>query len=275
MDKYNLILVGLFMFLVILTILWKMPQKEDRYVHVGIAAYDLDDTFMESYIKDLQDKMEQMKIEGKKVSYEIYDAKGNSRKQEKQLQRMYAQKYDVILVNLVEPSSAASMINDAEDADIPVILFNREADDKDLKIVKKVWYVGTDAKAAGAMQGEMLKKIWEEQKGKIDRNKNGKLDYVLVEGEETHFDAIRRTNGFLESSEDMPMNQRANLSADWKRELATTKFAKLDKEIINNAEAVICNNDDMALASTIIIKNILKMPVILGINNSPERIGRS
>ena len=68
MDKYNLILVGLFMFLVILTILWKMPQKEDRYVHVGIAAYDLDDTFMESYIKDLQDKMEQMKIEGKKVS---------------------------------------------------------------------------------------------------------------------------------------------------------------------------------------------------------------
>ena len=120
MDKYNLILVGLFMFLVILTILWKMPQKEDRYVHVGIAAYDLDDTFMESYIKDLQDKMEQMKIEGKKVSYEIYDAKGSSRKQEKQLQRMYAQKYDVILVNLVEPSSAASMINDAEDADIPV-----------------------------------------------------------------------------------------------------------------------------------------------------------
>ena len=83
MDKYNLILVGLFMFLVILTILWKMPQKEDRYVHVGIAAYDLDDTFMESYIKDLQDKMEQMKIEGKKVSYEIYDAKGSSRKQEK------------------------------------------------------------------------------------------------------------------------------------------------------------------------------------------------
>ena len=46
MDKYNLILVGLFMFLVILTILWKMPQKEDRYVHVGIAAYDLDDTFI-------------------------------------------------------------------------------------------------------------------------------------------------------------------------------------------------------------------------------------
>lgn len=170
---------------------------------------------------------------------------------------MYAQKYDVILVNLVEPSSAARQIRMRKMPDIRCILFNREADDKDLKIVKKVWYVGTDAKAAGAMQGEMLKKIWEEQKGKIDRNKNGKLDYVLVEGEETHFDAIRRTNGFLESSEDMPMNQRANLSADWKRELATTKFAKLDKEIINNAEAVICNNDDMALGVYDYYKNII------------------
>lgn len=94
---------------------------------------------------------------------------------------------------------------------------------------------------------------------------------MLVEGEETHFDAIRRTNGFLESSEDMPMNQRANLSADWKRELATTKFAKLDKEIINNVEAVICNNDDMALGVyDYYKKHHSQMPVILGINNSPE-----
>ena len=270
-DKYNLILAGLFIFLIILTVVWKMPQKEDRYVHVGIAAYDLDDTFMKSYIKTMQDEIEKMKIEGKRVSYEIYDASGNSRNQEKQLQRMYAQKYDVMLVNLVDPSSAASVINDAEDADIPVILFNREADNKDLKIAKKVWYVGTDAKAAGAMQGEMLKKIWKEQKEKIDRNKNGKLDYVLVEGEETHFDAIRRTNGFLESSEDLPMNQRGNLAADWKRELATEKFAKLDENTIANTEAVICNNDDMALGVyDYYKKHHLQLPVILGINNSLE-----
>lgn len=270
-DKYNLLLAGLFLLLIVLTATWRMPQKEDRYVHIGIAVYDLDDTFMKSYIRGLQDEIEQMNITGKKVSCEIYDAKGSSRKQEKQLQYMYAQEYDVMLVNLVEPSSAASMINDAEDADIPVILFNREADDKDLKIAKKVWYVGTDAKAAGAMQGEMLKKIWKEQQEKLDRNKNGKLDYVLVEGEETHFDAIRRTNGFLEASAELPMNQRGNLSADWKRELATAKFAKLDKETINNAEAVICNNDDMALGVyDYYKKHHLELPVILGINNSRE-----
>ena len=50
---------------------------------------------------------------------------------------MYAQDYDVMLVNLVEPASAASVLTDAKDADIPVILFNREIDEKDLKISKK------------------------------------------------------------------------------------------------------------------------------------------
>lgn len=271
LDKYNLMLAGLFVLLLVILLLWKMPQKEDRYIHVGIAVYDMDDTFMKSYIKDIQKTIDATEMAGKKVSYEIYDARGKNGLQEKQLQCMYAQKYDIMLVNLVNPSSAASVLNDAEEADIPVILFNRETDDKDMQITKNVWYVGTDAKAAGAMQGEMLKKIWKEQKEKLDRNKNGKLDYILVEGEETHFDAIRRTNGFLETSEDMPLYQRSYLSADWKRKVATEKFEKLDENVIRNTEAVICNNDDMALGVYDYYKaHHRRLPVIIGINNSKE-----
>ena len=84
------------------------------------------------------------------------------------------------------------------------------------------------------------------------------LDYVLVEGEESHFDAIRRTSGFLETGAELPLNQKGNILAEWKRELAYEKFAALDDEAVQNVEAVICNNDDMAL------------PVIIGINNSEE-----
>lgn len=52
---------------------------------------------------------------------------------------------------------------------------------------------------------------------------------------------------FLENSQNLPLHQLANLSADWQRQLATEKFANLDKTLIHSAEAVICNNDDMAL----------------------------
>lgn len=44
-----------------------------------------------------------------------------------------------------------------------------------------------------------------------------------------------------------PLNQLTNLSADWQRNLASVKFSKLDTSIIQSAEAIICNNDDMAL----------------------------
>lgn len=57
----------------------------------------------------------------------------------------------------------------------------------------------------------MLQNVWNIDKVNLDRNKNNKLDYILIEGEQTHFDAVRRTNGFLESSQNLPLNQLTNL----------------------------------------------------------------
>lgn len=215
-DKYTLILSVLLLLLTGLVIAWKLPQKEDRYIHVGIAVYDRSDTFMESYIRELEDKIGQTRILGKKVAYEIYDAEGIGSRQEKQLQEMYAQDYDV-------------------------------------------------------MQGELLKDLWKKQSRILDWNGNGMLDYVLLEGEESHFDAIRRTSGFLETGAELPLNQKGHILAEWKRELAYEKFAALDDEAVQNVEAVICNNDDMALGVYDYYKEKnLKLPVIIGINNSEE-----
>lgn len=201
----------------------------------------------------------------------ILDAEGNANRQEHQLQYMYTQNFDALLINLVTPSSAASVLNETANHDIPVILFNREADKKDLSISKQTWYVGTAAKKAGAIQADMLQNVWNIDKVNLDRNKNNKLDYILIEGEQTHFDAVRRTNGFLESSQNLPLNQLTNLSADWQRNLSSVKFSKLDTSIIQSAEAIICNNDDMALGVYDYYKqHNLKLPLILGINNSPE-----
>lgn len=97
-DKYTLILIVLLLLLTGLVIAWKLPQKEDRYIHVGIAVYDRSDTFMESYIRELEDKIGQTRILGKKVSFmKSKDAEGIGSRQEKQLQEMYAQDYDVCL----------------------------------------------------------------------------------------------------------------------------------------------------------------------------------
>ena len=247
--SYNSILFTLIIILISTITIWKLPQTQNGYTHIGIAVYDMDDTFINDYVTKLQNKIDRSSFSGKKVLYEIFDAEGNANRQEHQLQYMYTQNFDALLINLVTPSSAASVLNETANHDIPVILFNREADKKDLSISKQTWYVGTAAKKAGAIQADMLQNVWNIDKVNLDRNKNNKLDYILIEGEQTHFDAVRRTNGFLESSQNLPLNQLTNLSADWQRNLSSVKFSKLDTSIIQSAEAIICNNDDMALGA--------------------------
>lgn len=95
---------------------------------IGIAVYDMDDTFINDYVTKLQNKIDRSSFSGKKVLYEIFDAEGNANRQEHQLQYMYTKLLDALLINLVTPSSAASVLNETANHDIPVILFNREAD---------------------------------------------------------------------------------------------------------------------------------------------------
>lgn len=269
--SYNFILLALLVILIGIIMAGKIPQKENEYFHIGIAIYNMDDTYMQDYMKKLQIVLDEYECFGKKVLYEILDAEGDLNRQQKQLQYMCSQNFDVLFVNLVKPASSANLLNEAADRNIPVILFNRETETKNLTIADDIWYVGTDAKSAGTIQGEMLTKLWEEQNVRVDYNKNGKLDYVLVEGEEAHFDAIRRTNGFLEGSSTINLNQLENISADWRRTRAFGEFSELDREIIENAEVVVCHNDDMALGIYDYYEiNQMKMPIILGTNNNSE-----
>ena len=78
-EKYNFILAGLFVLMAGLIVAWKLPKREDCYIHMGIAVYDLNDTFMEKYIRTLQDMIEKTEIAGRKISYEIYNADGKIR----------------------------------------------------------------------------------------------------------------------------------------------------------------------------------------------------
>ena len=85
MRKYKWLLFIVLIICLTLTALGGSRSKEDQYIHVGIAVYDLDDTFMNSLITALENRIDEAHMK-KKISYEICDAKGNSRRQNKQLQ---------------------------------------------------------------------------------------------------------------------------------------------------------------------------------------------
>ena len=60
----------------------------------------------------------------------------------------------------------------------------------------------------------------------------------------------------MESGRELPLKQLGNLTADWKREIALEKFAKLDEETIRNTEQSYATMMTWHLGSMIITKNI-------------------
>ena len=62
----------------------------------------------------------------------------------------------------------------------------------------KLYYVGAEAKQSGQMQGELAADYIKENPS-VDKNSDGKIQYVILEGELGHQDAIIRTESVAES----------------------------------------------------------------------------
>lgn len=272
MNRFYLLAAAMLMGIVSLLIPWEKQDQREQPLRIGIAVYDLEDSFMADMTDQLADALEDNPTNSVHVRYEIADARGSEVRQEEQIRYFLEQDCDVLLVNLVKASSAASILNQAKDRQIPVILFNREPNEQDLEIGEDIWYVGADGHKAGMLQGMMLEKAWDARREAIDKNQNGRIDYILIEGEAAHYDTIRRTNAFLQETVDsIPLTQLASLSADWMRQTAYEELAALPEDTIDTAEAIVCGNDDMALGAYAYYKEREKqIPLLLGINSSEE-----
>lgn len=64
--SYNSILFTLIIILISTITIWKLPKTQNGYTHIGIAVYDMDDTFINDYVTKLQNKIDRSSFSGKK-----------------------------------------------------------------------------------------------------------------------------------------------------------------------------------------------------------------
>lgn len=251
----------------------KKEKPDSEVLKIGIAVYNLEDSYMEEMTTELEKKLEEsFGKKDAKLRYEILDAGGSEEKQSRQMDYLLNQNIDILVLNPVDPASVSNVLDQAHKKEIAVILFNREPNMEDMNVGDRIWYVGSDGQLAGRLQGEMLIGAWNQEPGNIDRNQNGKIDYLMVEGEPAHYDTIRRTSAFIErTADEIPMNLLADFSADWNRERAYEEMHLLSGDVVSGIEAVICNNDDMALGIYDFYKERAdEIPLIIGINDNEE-----
>ena len=188
-----------------------------------------------------------------KITLNILDGTGNQGTQNEQVDRFLAQGYDAICVNEVDRTAASVIIDKARAADIPVIFFNREPVGEDMQRWQNVYYVGSDPREAGDMQGRIVVDLYDENPASVDRNGDGRIQYVILEGEPGHQDATLRTESCIAAltSAGIDVEKLASEPANWQRAQASAKMAQwlADEELRDRIEVIFCNNDDMALGA--------------------------
>lgn len=245
---------------------------EDK-VRVGVAYYNQSDTFLNELIACFKEELQSFESDDREVTVTVRDAAGSQRTQDDQVKEMLDAGCNVLCVNLVDRADPSEIIDLARERDIPIIFFNREPVAEDLMQQDGLYYVGAEAEESGIMQGELAVDAIR-QNDRIDRNKDGKIQYVVLEGEAGHQDAIIRTENAVETlkSNGIALEKLSYQIANWNRAQAQNRMEQMIGQYQNKIELVLANNDDMALGAMDAYRKLnyteSALPVFFGIDGT-------
>lgn len=250
----------------------EQPAGADR-VYVGVAYYNQSDTFISQLTDCLKEQLRGLEADGLETAVTIRDAAGSQRTQDDQVKELIEAGCNVLCVNLVDRADPSEIIDLARDNDVPLIFFNREPVAGDMMQWDRLYYIGADAEQSGVMQGELAADLIRSDE-KIDRNRDGKIQYVVLEGEPGHQDSIIRTESAVDTLKNngIAVEKLSCGIANWNRAQAQNRMLQMISQYQNQIELVLSNNDDMALGAIDAYEKLnyteTALPVFLGIDGT-------
>ena len=141
---------------------------------VGVCIYQFSDNFMTLFRTELEKYLIEKGFAKENIT--IVDGANDQATQSGQIDSFIADGVDVLIINLVNSSSAATVTDKVVAANIPLVYINREPDQEEQKRWEEnnwnVCYVGCDARQSGTYQGEIIADLGLDA---VDFNKNGKI----------------------------------------------------------------------------------------------------
>ena len=226
---------------------------------VGVSIYQFTDNFMTLYRNEIENYFKTLETDTVKYEITMADGKNDMAEQTNQVQNFITQGMDVIILNLVQTSSADAVIDMVVDAGIPLVLINREplAYDADGNTIDEAYegildnptvcYVGADARQSGTFQGQMVLSL--DNKG--DLNGDGKVSYIMIEGDPENIDAQYRTEFSIKALTDagVEVEELFDQVGNWDQTKGQELCASALTQFGDKIEVVFCNNDAMALGA--------------------------
>lgn len=231
-----------------------MEGKDLSEVKVGISIYKFDDNFMTLYRQELERYLIEKGV--KKENIIVQDGKNDQAEQTNQINNFITSGVDVMILNLVQSSSAPTVTKLAQEAGIPVVYINREPDEAEIarwdadKV--KATYVGADARQSGKFQGGIIADL----PNKGDVNGDGTVSYIMIQGDPENVDAQFRTEFSVKELEasGVKVEQLLMQRGDWDQAKGQQITQDALTQFGEKVEVVFSNNDSMALGALEAIK---------------------
>lgn len=226
--------------------------KNPADMKVGVCIYKFDDNFMTLYRTEIEKYLNSLGC----TNVSVMDGKGDQAEQTNQINNFIAEGVDLLIVNLVQSTSAETVANLCHDAKIPVVFINRDPAQEEMDRWAtegiQACFTGIDVAQAGVMQGEAVLSL----PNKGDLNGDGTVSYVMLIGDPENPDAQARTEWSVKTIEASGMQvkelfaQRGDWMQDKGQELTANALTQFGDEV----EVVLANNDAMGLGAKVAIE---------------------
>lgn len=217
---------------------------------VGISIYQFADNFMTLYRTELVRYMVD-ELGFTEANITVQDGKNDQAEQTNQINNFITSGVDVMILNLVQASSAPQITDMCNQAGIPVVYINRQPDENESNRWTsegiKATYIGADARQSGTFQGEEIA----ETENKGDINGDGTVSYIMIQGDPENIDAQYRTEYSIKALEEAGMKTEELLlqRGDWDQAKGQQITQDALTQFGDKIEVVFCNNDAMALGA--------------------------
>lgn len=212
-----------------------------KEIVIGVMMKNNVDTYQRKLNDAVRAALDELKAAGKIAKYVELDGETDVQKQINQVDDLITMKVNAIIFAPAEANGCDPVVEKAKEAGVPLVVLNSKTNNTDELATS---FVGSNDVDAGEIMGKFV----------MEKFPDGAKVFHL-QGQPGNSAAIQRTEGIHNILD--PVKDKypvvKELTAEWQREKATKIMEDwLQMYGKDGIDAVVCDNDDMAVAATLV-----------------------
>jgi methyl-galactoside transport system substrate-binding protein len=215
---------------------------------VGVCWYNFADTF----IANARTSLDNLAAADGTFTLTDVDSTGDVTVQTSNLSNLYTQGVDYVVLNNINYGAISDVCKQAKDEGVTMVFANTDMPkDEDFANNDALYAVSSRAEESGTIMGETFVEYLKAHP-EADRNGDGKINYIMLLGQQGNYDTEMRSSYALKAVKDAGYEMECiggDIVCEWSRATAQEKVAALLANYSDDIDVIFSCNDDMALGA--------------------------